>query len=231
MFCGNCGTKTADTAKFCPSCGASMQPINVQPVDVQSANEPVGTAGYPVMNNNQGMKKAAGDGSKKKKIMIIAAVIVAVLAVWFLFFRDKGGASSYKEAVKIYIDASMSESRAETEKIFDVFPKELLDYALEEEGYSKSDLLDELMTMKEYYSYLGNWSYSYEIVYQEDVEKEEIDELNAEMREEGIKMKVSAAKELEVELTIKTEDYGDMSETMYLTVIKSDGKWFIFPDF
>lgn len=79
MFCRNCGVEVAESAKFCPSCGAAVG----QP---QAA---AGPAEAPAWQANTGA--SSGTQPVKKKKSKVGLILGAVVIVAVLFFFLKGG--------------------------------------------------------------------------------------------------------------------------------------------
>lgn len=72
MFCGNCGNKLNNGAKFCPSCGSPVQ------------NSKVGTNAQ--VNNTSNNNQVVGD--KVNVLFVISSFLVPILGLIF-FARDK----------------------------------------------------------------------------------------------------------------------------------------------
>lgn len=102
MFCSNCGSKIADTDRFCRTCGATVdsnpgfsgQPVN-RPVN-QPASQPVNQyQGYsaPVYGQvpNQYPGVNTRTGNKKTIIIIAAAALVVVVGVVLVLLLSGGG--------------------------------------------------------------------------------------------------------------------------------------------
>ena len=50
MYCKNCGTEIADTAKFCPTCGASNTPVVTPTVSSQVTTQPKNMATWKTIS-------------------------------------------------------------------------------------------------------------------------------------------------------------------------------------
>lgn len=199
MFCGKCGVKNADDATVCTGCGAKL---------------------------NGG--KAASTGDKNRKIGMIAVAVAAVIVIALII--GLFGGRGYKATVEKFVDAQFA---ADAEAIFKLLPDEVVSYALEEEGYDDDELdefieegNEELQDQLDYIErYLGEgWTVSYEILTVEDVTGDDLDDLKDEY--EDMDVKVSAAKTVEVELTV-TAGETETSNSLDISVIKVGRSWYL----
>lgn len=202
MFCGKCGTKNEDNAEFCRNCGAKLKNSTITTMSTQDDK-----------NRKVGMIAVA-----------IAAVAIIILGI-FLF-----GGRSYKSTVKKFVDAQFD---GNAEVIFDLLPKKIIDYALEQEGYDSDDL-DELIAdaneelqeqMDSLDSYLGEgWEVSYEILDDVNVNGDDLEDIKDGYEDADIK--VSAAKNVEIEVTV-TAGETESSNTQDISLIKVGRSWYI----
>lgn len=207
MFCGKCGAKNEDNAQFCAKCGAKLD--NVVPmenVDVSS----------PDVNN------------KNRKVGIIAVAVVAVLVILLGVFLL--GGRSYKATIKKFVNAQFE---ADVKGVFDLVPEKMIDGMLEKEGYNRSDLddlLDEVddsleSMVKSLDSYLGEgWKVTYEILDTEDIKGDDLNDIKDAYKD--VDVKVSAAKKVEIELTLKGDEE-DTSYSMDIYLLKVGRSWYI----
>lgn len=207
MYCGKCGAQNADDADFCANSGAKLKksaPTTATTVSVPNQND---------KNRKVGMIAVA-----------IAAVIVVILGV-FLF-----GGRSYKVTVEKYVDASMD---ANAKAIVDLIPKKVMDYALEQDGYDSSDLDDLISDLDEQLqdqmdsidSYLGEgWKVSYEILSEEDIKGDDLKDIKDAYEDADVE--VSAAKNVEVELTV-TADETESSNSLDISLVKIGRSWYL----
>ena len=73
-------------------------------------------------------------------IAIVAVVVVALIASAVFFTRVIGiGGRSYEDTIEDMVDAM---NDADIEEFFDLIPKEVVVYALEQEGYTGSKKLE-----------------------------------------------------------------------------------------
>lgn len=90
MFCTNCGTKNADSAKFCTGCGAPLMPSasvsnNQQQVPAPQRARRVQEApiveGQPPIQSNSSVAEQPRPKRKKSKARVVIPVLVAVFIV------------------------------------------------------------------------------------------------------------------------------------------------------
>lgn len=206
MFCGKCGAQNADNAEFCTNCGAKLKK--------SSSEKKVLTV--PDQND------------KNKKIGIIAvSVIVIIIAVIGSVLL---GGRSYKATIEKFVDA---EFKADAEAIFDLLPENMIDYALEQDGYDSDDLDDLIDDANETLqdqldsldSYLGeSWKISYEILDTEDIKGDDLDDIKDAYEDADVK--VSAAKDVEIEITAKADET-ESSNSLDISLIKVGRSWYL----
>lgn len=215
MFCGKCGTQNSESARFCKACGAPMEPIPGRP-PLGSPPEGSGAAGAAASSRNRKVGMAA--------VGIGAAVIV--IAVVFALF----GGRSYKSTINTFMDSVLSGDATE---IVDLIPKQLIDELIEESGYSKKEIIDELEDMCEEVelsigmatAFLGDsMKITYKVTEAEDVSNKALRELKEEYEEFDVT--VRAAKNVDVELSVKADGY-DSSNTITIPVIKVGRAWYL----
>lgn len=206
MFCGKCGAQNADNAEFCTNCGAKLKK--------SSSEKKVLTV--PDQND------------KNKKIGIIAvSVIVIIIAVIGSVLL---GGRSYKATIEKFVDA---EFKADAEAIFDLLPENMIVYALEQDGYDSDDLDDLIDDANETLqdqldsldSYLGEgWKISYEILDTEDIKGDDLDDIKDAYEDADVK--VSAAKDVEIEITAKADET-ESSNSLDISLIKVGRSWYL----
>ena len=227
MFCGKCGTQFPDDAMFCPNCG-SPAPSAAKPATPPTPPPvpPTGTSapsGAPI-----GGRPAAPAANKNKLIGIGAVAVVAVVLV--VVAMNLFGGRSLKKTVGLCVDGMM---KADASKILDAVPKKILDEELESMGYdTKKEAVEELSDqLEDELSYLDDmygskWSYSYEIVDEDGYSTQELKDLNE--RYEDYDLKVSDAKRVEVEITIKDKGGDELTtQSNSLTFIKVGRSWYV----
>lgn len=206
MFCGKCGTQNADNAEFCANCGAKLK----------KSNNENRTITLPNQNN------------KNKKVGIIAVVLLIVVVALIGIFLF--GGRSYKSTIKKYIDATFD---ADGEAILDLLPDKMVDYALEEDGKDSDDLDEIIDDLNEQLQdqldsldkYLGEgWKISYEITDDENIKGEDLEDIKEAYKDADIK--VSAAKNAEVEITVKADET-ENSNTLDIALIKVGRAWYL----
>lgn len=209
MFCGKCGAQNADNAEFCAQCGEKLKKITPTATETETISVP---------NQN--------DKNRKVGMIAVAVAIVAVIIICVTLFGGRG----YKSTVKKFIDAM---NDADAEAMVELMPEGVVDYALEQSGYYSDDLdylievLDESLedTMDSLDSYLGeDWEISYEILDTDNIKGDDLDTLKDEYEEFDVK--VSAAKDVEIKLTVKADET-ESSNSINLTLIKVGRSWYL----
>ena len=196
MFCGKCGSQNADDAKVCVNCGAKLK-------------------------NKKEFKKTYDLVGDKSKVLKIAGICVVVILIFLLF-----GGRSYKSVVNKYIDA-IFDNDAKT--IVDLAPSKLTKYLKEEDEYDEmiESANQELRIINNLYLLYfddGNYKVSHKITYKEDIKGNSLNYIKDNYKEIGINVK--AAKDIEVETTLKLKDK-ETTDTYYFTVIKVGGSWYL----
>lgn len=205
MFCTKCGAQNDNGAKFCIKCGEKLENTAVA---VRK------TGSTEVLSLLQSNRK-------------LVAAVAGVLAVILLFSLVFGGRGWRKTADK-FMDAFMD---LDAKGMVELMPDKVLDMALEESGYSKNDLKfliselqDELDSAMAYVEMFGDYKMDYKILGAEDVDPEDLLYLKEQYSEIGVK--ISGAKEVEVEITIEVMGMSQ-TETVDLVVIKVGRSWYI----
>ena len=208
MFCRKCGTKNPDDARFCRNCGT---PMSSGPSVNGGGSVNGGQNGNPTpppMGQPGAMPHKPKGKRNGAMIAIVAVVVVALIASAVFFTRVIGiGGRSYEDTIEDMVDAM---NDADIEAFFDLIPKEVVVYALEQEGYtgSKKELLEQAheLLQNEWNDSLGSNLVSaavdvdYEIQDAQDVKGDELKSLKEEYKEAGVR--VSAAKNVSVKFTI-----------------------------
>lgn len=231
MFCRKCGAKNPDDAKFCSKCGAPMS-SGMSMNSGGSANG--GQNGNPTpMPGQPGAMPRKPKGKRNGAVIAIVVVLVVVLLASTIFVgRMLGiGGRSYEKTIDEMVDAM---NDADIEAFFKLIPKDVIIYALEQEGYtgSKKELLEQAheLIQNEWNDSLGSnlisaaVDISYEIQDAEDIKGDELKSLKEEYKEAGVK--VSAAKNVSVKFTIEAFGYSQDS-VENIPLIKIRGSWYL----
>ena len=226
-FCKNCGNEIKGT-KFCTKCGTK----------VEEAQAPAAIEFPAGMGGMMPEKKKSKGGLIA---IIIAAVAVVAIAVLAFLFRDQifglfgGGKNSPEGVAKAYMEATKD---FDAKKIVDLMPDKLVDAIAEEEfDGDKKEMIekiqDDLDEAKEKAEELGYKisKMKYEIVDVEDVDEEDIEDLNEDLKDEDIDLTVKDAKIVEIEASYPVEDEDDeKTVSTKLRVIKVGNSWYMWPD-
>lgn len=167
-------------------------------------------------------EKSTAKKNREKGIVLALCVIVAVVLLVYTL-----GGRSYKKTIDTFVTSQFA---VDAQSIVELFPEKVLDKELEETGYSKTELVEEtndfLKKQVDYIDqYLGDdWKLSYKMTNVEDVTGDDLNDLKSNY--EDINVKVSAAKTVEVEFTLK-EDETEISNSLEVSVIKVDRSWYL----
>ena len=119
MYCGNCGAKNDDTSAFC-----------------QGVRRTIDAGGAPAQWSGDSCGAAGAFSGQKESNCSDSGVVVVLLAVWLLF-----GGRGYKDTVEDFFDACLD---GDVQGIIELIPPDLIDNAMEQEGFSMGELASEL---------------------------------------------------------------------------------------
>ena len=167
-------------------------------------------------------EKSTAKKNREKGIVLALCVIVAVVLLVYTL-----GGRSYKKTIDTFVTSQFA---VDAQSIVELLPEKVLDKELEETGYSKTELVEEtndsLKKQVDYIDqYLGDdWKLSYKMTNVEDVTVDDLNDLKSNY--EDINVKVSAAKTVEVEFTLKGDET-EISNSLEVSVIKVDRSWYL----
>ena len=167
-------------------------------------------------------EKSTAKKNREKGIVLALCVIVAVVLLVYTL-----GGRSYKKTIDTFVTSQFA---VDAQSIVELLPEKVLDKELEETGYSKTELVEEtndsLKKQVDYIDqYLGDdWKLSYKMTNVEDVTGDDLNDLKSNY--EDIKVKLSAAKTVEVEFTLKGDET-EISNSLEVSVIKVDRSWYL----
>lgn len=167
-------------------------------------------------------EKSTAKKNREKGIVLALCVIVAVVLLVYTL-----GGRSYKKTIDTFVTSQFA---VDAQSIVELLPEKVLDKELEEAGYSKTELVEEtndsLKKQVDYIDqYLGDdWKLSYKMTNVEDVTGDDLNDLKSNY--EDINVKVSAAKTVEVEFTLKGDET-EISNSLEVSVIKVDRSWYL----
>lgn len=223
MFCGKCGTQNPDTAAFCKSCGTRLN-SQVKPAARTVTKTTARTQMQPQTKRPAAKHKRRQD--KKIGLIAVAAVIAVVLILAIVLF----GGRSYKAAVKQFFNATFD---VDGKAIVELIPDDLVDYVLDESGYDEDELDEMIGDIEDEFEdqiasikrYLGDdWDVSYKIVSTEDIKGNDLKDLKEDYKDIGVK--ISAAKDVEMELIVKAGET-ENSNTITISLIKVGRSWYL----
>ena len=167
-------------------------------------------------------EKSTAKKNREKGIVLALCVIVAVVLLVYTL-----GGRSYKKTIDTFVTSQFA---VDAQSIVELLPEKVSDKELEETGYSKTELVEEtndsLKKQVDYIDqYLGDdWKLSYKMTNVEDVTGDDLNDLKSNY--EDINVKVSAAKTVEVEFTLKGDET-EISNSLEVSVIKVDRSWYL----
>lgn len=203
MYCGQCGAKNDDAAVYCGNCGARLTPAQPNPV--------------------------ARPKPRRSKAPVLAAVaVVVVIAIVLVVWNPFGGRSPEK-VVGQFVDSVLD---GDLDGVLDVLPDGMVKKAMGYEGISDSQMEslleegeDKLQSMLEQIDdYYGNWDYEYEILSMEDLHGSEL--TNIQNRYEELGYDVSAAKVVDVGMTLLVDGEEEAYETTRIYLIEIGRSWY-----
>lgn len=252
MRCKVCGTEYREGSLYCGTCGVRLAEEDDQnqiPVPGELGGEiPQGKrsktdrgqkTAYPQMTPQKMVSpKTASPKTKSKKSLYgkIGIGAAAIIAVIVIFFAVKGlgvGGRSYEKVVDKLVTAAFS---GDLRAIMDLIPSKMIDQELASEGISRDELNDQIDQMSEMMKeqmksaddYVGaNWKVTHEILSAAEVTGDDLEDVKEDYAEANVK--VSAAKHLEVKLTIKGDKDQD-SNSINIMVVKVGSSWYLDVD-
>lgn len=211
MFCTNCGKENDNDAVYCIECGHEMGKTaaskrNFKMPDVKIKN--------------------------KNAVTVVAAIIMLVLVGSFVF-----GGRSYKKTIDLFVKYSISE--ADVKMVFDkLVPSKVIDYALEDAGQSRSDYRREVKKINEelqrnieqiedqYDVKWKNCKVTYKITDTETLKGDDLADIK-DLYKEDIGLKVSGAKQVEIEFTFRLDDDNEITNSMDIDLVKVGKSWYL----
>lgn len=262
MFCPKCGSEMPDGSKFCGKCGAQIAAVPGQGASGApgmpgasstgpSQGAPQAPQGAPVAPGAPGASGTAAPRSKKGLIIgIVAAVAVVAVVIFGVTQCIGGNAHSSAEAVAESVESSFnslvndgftSEAAATyADDMLNLMPPSAVNYALDEQGVTRDELLDELGSSFAFGEYVGSMldkiDFDITVTVGDSLSESTISSLNSTFEEAGLSIEATNGYELDVtmRMTLK-EDYSGSpagtshSETLSgLTVIQVDGSWYLW---
>lgn len=210
-FCGKCGAELPDEAMFCNVCGENFTVTPEEPVAVNGGNA--------LVNKVMEYKKYFVPGAIALVAIILVIVLISSLA-----------GSGYKRAAKNYINGTLKGKYSAYEKMY---PKEVWDYMEEnvsedilDEDYFEDNYEDMIDYLEEEYG--KDIKISYKITDKDKLDEDDLKDLRDSLKDtyDMAKKDVTAAYELELEVTVKGDDDEDTND-MDIVVYKYDGKWYV----
>lgn len=241
MNCKECGAKIPDGWANCKLCGATapVEEPESRRFCTRCGKAAVagqafcGGCGAPLSSRPAAPETPRAEPKKFNPLPLLIALVASLGIILGIASSGSGDFTaygrSYKSAVKKYCRAYYS---GEWGDILDLYHDDVLDQMLEAEDTVKSvessradeDGQDYLGDIRAYYGY--DWSYDYEIVDEDTLVGDDLEDVQEYyMDEYGVK--VSAAKEVELEVTIDGS-YRSEEHTRTLHLVKIGWSWYIY---
>ena len=210
MFCGQCGTPNIDSARFCLSCGAQLQPSQPDP-----APAPAEAPQSP----------APAKRSHKKLViwLIVLSLVIAAGATGACLALRK---NTPRKVVLAAMDAVYA---ADADVLFDLLPAEILEEQFGGRNGQKAakrqlqESLDELV--KSINNTVEEFELEYDVIHVQKLPDAAFQLLQEEYEDE-YNCQIDAAKEVTIKQSITYEDAYQV-QTMVYNVVKIDGKWYL----
>ena len=217
MFCKNCGAQLNEGARFCPKCGTPA--VN-------------GNAG----GNSGGYQGGASPVQSQKKppylaIGLIAIVVVVVIVLAVVLGKTVFG-KGYEKPIKTLIKGVEEQ---DGEMILSAFSENTIEAMEDQSGIDRIEQED-MMDLKFEYRFSGEvWvdedvEFKYEVEDSKKLDKDDIKDIEDELKDYwDVREDISAARELDVTMTIYVDGDEEDDNDATIEVIKVDGKWYINP--
>ena len=231
VFCSNCGARNEDGTAFCAECGAPLQQAqNAAPngdPQAQAAESNPGAA--PASIPTPDGKRVKKFGSKLPLIIGIAVAAVVIIVLALVLFTGRNADATAIQAVEAVF-------KPNTEKIFlSLTPKKVLNEFLDQADYDRDDLKDECEDMDDAISDAKEdledalderLKFSYKVRRSKDLSNRDLKNLKGDYDDE-FGVKVSAAKNVTVRVTVKAGKETEHFDVEDITIIKVGGKWYV----
>ena len=212
MFCTHCGKENDNDAVYCIECGhevneASSKKINLKIPDIKIKN--------------------------KKAVTAVAAIVLLVLVGNFVF-----GGRSYKKTINLFVKYSTPE-KLDLMKVYDeLIPSKVVDYAMKESETSRSEFKKEMKKLEEdaersykqiaeqYDVKMKDIKISYEIAGAETLKGDDLADIK-DLYKDDIGLKVSAAKQIEVEMTVHIDEDTEFTNSLDVDLVKVGRSWYL----
>ena len=209
MFCKNCGTQLKEGAKFCPKCGTPAANVN--------------TGG-----NGGGYQGGASPVQPQKKPPYLAigliAIVVGVVIVLAVVLGKSVFGKGYEKPIKTMVKGVEEQ---DGRVISSVFPEKTVEAMEDELGFDKKDF-EYIFSRKDWEN--KDVKVKYEIEYNKKLDKDAIEDIEDEIKKElDIREDISAARELDVTMTVYVDGDEEDDNDTTIEVIKVDGNWYINP--
>ena len=206
MFCGKCGERLDDNAKFCTKCG-NLVNENSKAEQVKPETEK-----YKKIVNGNSKNKTVG-------VIVVAIVVLVLLSGGFLLF----GGRSYKKTVKEYVNAQFDCSQDSIKKIAKLFPEGMWEQIVEQ-GMAEGEFESE----GEVIEFLEEQLKDAHETLEEDLNKKDIREIEEDWEDMGVtfEKEIKEGKEITIKVEIKSGDgENTVDNELDLELVKVGRSW------
>lgn len=252
MNCPNCGNPVNPTAAFCRTCGTRLTVPVPGPVPAPGpmpAPKPVPANGMP-----QGADLAiAGLNTKWVGAAIFAIIIVVASLAVGSGSASVGRASSPQQLADMLTENYNNLFRSDFDDesldafasdVVDSMPKDIINKALEETGYTRDDVVDEVKegmegSLSSIESIIDDVSVTAQVSVGDRIDSDEIDDLEDTFKDHDLRLDIDEGYELDMNATIVAKDdigtmqKGDKEDNTVSGVLEAfsiDGRWYLWYD-
>lgn len=213
MFCGKCGTQNAEGIANCVCCG---EPLQQEPTQ---ESKPKKTTFLDLLK--------ALSGNKEKMIAVIAVAVAALICFVIILCLIFGG-NGPKSVAEKYVKAV---TKPDFNAAVKLIHKDVIKEAKKNNKDDYFDFDDIIDGYDEYVeetfedTYGDDWKIKIKSIEEDDLKKSKLKDIK-ERYDDDYDIKVTDAKEVEVELKIEgDDDDGKLDYT--LIIVKIGGKWYL----
>ena len=255
MNCPNCGNPVKPTAAFCGTCGTRLMVPTTVPGPVP-APEPL-SAPNPnpvnVMPQRTAYLAIAGLNTKWVGAAIFATIIVVASLAVGSGSASVGRASSPQQLADMLTENYNNLFRSDFDDesldafasdVVDSMPKDIINKALEETGYTRDDVVDEVKegmegSLSSIESIIDDVSVTAQVSVGDRIDSDEIDDLEDTFKDHDLRLDIDEGYELDLTATIVAKDdigtmqKGDKEDNTVSGVLEAfsiDGRWYLWYD-
>lgn len=246
MFCPKCGTQLPDGSRFCGKCGAQLADAS-QPAAASGA-APAAPQTPPDFGSGVPTVPGAAPQKSKGKVGLIVAAVAAVaviaLAIWGVVSCVGGGGRGSAQSIADGVSASFNtmiegnfsaDSMQEgVSDLIDLMPQEAVEYSLNEQGITREELSETMMTMFEGIEDYTSLTSLIDIKFQASVGAplagDELADVNERLNAAGMNVNVTEGNHISYVMTM--DAFGQQSDQSLdesgMYAININGSWYLW---